>query len=140
MEDGKILYPTRRCRLFYYWFCKVCPVVKREICMSTRPRTSKQCSLSFLTFRSSESRIHNCLWYFAIFFKNIFTVRDSHSYFLSKNVVLHLIRKHLKISVKEFTLNACNWFILIFKAFNRKYRTVRVTFFDVSLIDGTIHF
>ena len=32
MEDGKILYPTRRCRLFYYWFCKVCPVVKREIC------------------------------------------------------------------------------------------------------------
>ena len=62
-------------------------------------------------------------------FKNLFTITDNHSYFFSKNVVLHffLIRKHLKMSVKQFTLHACNWFILMFKAFNRKHRTVLVT-------------
>ena len=67
-------------------------------------------------------------------------MRDSHSYFLSKNVVLHLIRKHLKMSVKEFTLNACKRVIVMFKAFDRKYKTVPITFFDASLFDGTIHF
>ena len=44
------------------------------------------------------------------------------------------------MSVKEFSLNACKRFTLMFKAFNRKYKTVRITFFDASLFDGTIHF
>ena len=98
--------------------------------MSTQSRTLKQCSQSFLTFWSSAKfgyiNVSDIWQYFFKIFLRSETV--SRSYFFSKNVVLHLLRKHLKISVKEFTLNACNWFILTFKASSRKCRTVLVAF------------
>ena len=81
---GKILYLTRHCRLFYYRVWKAYAIVNREICYYYSAKYLKTMFFKFFNFP-----IFQKFQYFAIFLKNIFTVRDSHSYFFYENTVLH---------------------------------------------------